>query len=242
MIINTNDVAIDEVRDFLGLFGCIGDSGQVMNLGIEDLNILVIGEYTGNVGGLCGRNNGSITGCYTTGSINVDSHCFNIGGLCGSIFGGSVYDSYSECSIICDRRCWLVGGLFGHCLDGNVTNCYAIGNLTGGDVSSNFGGLGGLVNGSSPEYFRVSNSYASGSVTVGLYGRNLGGLCGAGSFIENCYSRGNVRSGDFSETIGGLVGSGMGIYFCYSGLPLFYVPVVMRVFHTHSPCLEQGGA
>ncbi len=26
------------------------------------------------------------------------------------------------------------------------------------------------------------------------------------------------------------------------GLPLFYVPVVMRVYHTHSPCLEEGGA
>jgi hypothetical protein len=26
------------------------------------------------------------------------------------------------------------------------------------------------------------------------------------------------------------------------GLPLFYVPVVMRVFRTHSPCLEEGGA
>lgn len=26
------------------------------------------------------------------------------------------------------------------------------------------------------------------------------------------------------------------------GLPLFYVPVVMRVYHTYSPCLEEGGA
>jgi len=26
------------------------------------------------------------------------------------------------------------------------------------------------------------------------------------------------------------------------GLPLFYVPVVMRVFRTYSPCLEEGGA
>ena len=26
------------------------------------------------------------------------------------------------------------------------------------------------------------------------------------------------------------------------GLPPFYVPVVMRVYHTYSPCLEEGGA
>ena len=26
------------------------------------------------------------------------------------------------------------------------------------------------------------------------------------------------------------------------GLPLFYVPVVMRVFHMYSPCLEEGVA
>jgi hypothetical protein len=30
--------------------------------------------------------------------------------------------------------------------------------------------------------------------------------------------------------------------FIYSDLPLFFVPAVMRVFHTHSPCLEEGGA
>ena len=28
----------------------------------------------------------------------------------------------------------------------------------------------------------------------------------------------------------------------YGGLPPFYVPVVMRVYRTYSPCLEQGGA
>ncbi len=27
-----------------------------------------------------------------------------------------------------------------------------------------------------------------------------------------------------------------------TGLPLFSVPVVMRVFHTYSPCLEESGA
>jgi integrase len=27
-----------------------------------------------------------------------------------------------------------------------------------------------------------------------------------------------------------------------SGLPLFLIPVVMRVYRTYSPCLEQGGA
>ena len=28
----------------------------------------------------------------------------------------------------------------------------------------------------------------------------------------------------------------------YGGLPLFFVPVVMRVHRTYSPCLEEGGA
>jgi hypothetical protein len=31
-------------------------------------------------------------------------------------------------------------------------------------------------------------------------------------------------------------------YFAACGLPPFYVPVVMRVYHTYSPCLEEGGA
>ena len=37
-------------------------------------------------------------------------------------------------------------------------------------------------------------------------------------------------------------GSQTPLYLAAIGLPLFLVPFVMRVYHTYSPCLEEGGA
>jgi len=77
-----------------------------------------------------------------------------------------------------------------------ITNCYATGNVTGGDQ------VGGLVG--HQDYARITNCYSTGGV-VGS-GWYVGGLAGLNSFgtIINCYSIGGVSGGDF---VGGLVGS-----------------------------------
>ena len=69
---------------YLGLFGMIGPEGTVRNLGLEDVDIVSGVNGSINIGGLCGKNEGSIKNCYTTGSIdNADVDCHEIGGLCG---------------------------------------------------------------------------------------------------------------------------------------------------------------
>ncbi len=60
----------------VGLFGTIRPGGQVLNLGVE--NGIVAGDNY--VGGLCGWNSGTISQCYTTGSV---TGYWNVGGLCG---------------------------------------------------------------------------------------------------------------------------------------------------------------
>lgn len=116
-------------NDFLGLFGCIGEGGQVSSLGLEG------GSVSGDdyvVGGLVGWNNrGSISNCYSTGSVNGD---WCVGGLVG-INGGNVSNCYSMGNVNGDE---YVGGLVG-INGGSVSNCYSTGDVNGAED------VGGLV-------------------------------------------------------------------------------------------------
>jgi len=88
-----------------------------------------------------------------------------------------------------------VGGLVGY-NGGTVSNCYVMGNITGGlDV----GGLVGFNGGT------VSNCYATGSVCGG---EDVGGLVGLNlGAVSNCYCSGSVTG---NYVAGGLVGSNGG--------------------------------
>ena len=80
-ILNLTINANENSNSSLGLFGCIGQGGLVKNLGIEDVNIILIAGYSSDfVGGLCGYNDyGSITNCYSTGS--AAGNYYDAGGL-----------------------------------------------------------------------------------------------------------------------------------------------------------------
>jgi hypothetical protein len=169
----------------IGLFGTIS-GGSVKNLGIEDC--LVSGFYY--VGCLAGFNGGgSISNCYSTGSVSGPSYSSNIGCLVGYNNGGSISDCYSTGSAGGDSH---VGGLVGSNQGGNISNCYATGSVTG-DI------IGGLVGSHSDG--TISNCYSTGSVSGVSY---IGGLVGINySSISNCYSAGAVSG---SIDVGGLVG------------------------------------
>jgi len=168
--------------DYLGLFGFIGEDGQVRNLGIESGSVR--GDYY--VGGLVGMNYyGSISNCYSTGYVSGYSE---VGGLVGAN-GGSVPNCYSTGDV---NGVGDVGGLVGFNYD-RVSNCYSTGDVNG------VAHVGGLVGGN---LGTVSNCYSTGSVTGD---DNVGGLVGKGAgSILNCYSTGEVSGG---RGVGGLVGS-----------------------------------
>jgi hypothetical protein len=204
-------------RNYIGLFGCVGQPGQLKNLGMENVDVnavngdcvgglvgrnyggvisnchstgSVIGTYS--VGGLVGFNDGTINNCYSTGNV---SGGYYVGGLVGEN-GGTINNCYSTGNVSGGQ---YVGGLVGF-NDGTINNCYSTGNVSGGQhvgglVGRNYGGV-------------ISNCYSTGSVTGpnyvgGLVGFNLRGT------ITDCYSTGSV-TGDY--WIGGLVGSN-GMYY-----------------------------
>jgi len=169
---------------WLGLFGILGDGAIVSNLGLEAVDV----NGTKRVGGLTGRNSGSLTGCSSSGTISGESV---IGGLVGSN-SGTLTSCHSIGSVTgtTESSC---GGLVGW-NGGPITSCYSSGVVTGqGDV-------GGLV-GSNFLLGYVTMSYSMGSVCGG---RRAGGLVGeAWGDITESYSTATVEGdGD----VGGLVG------------------------------------
>ena len=196
----------------VGLFSSI-EEGTIMNVGL--LNLDIIGRS--NVGGLIGRNIGSVLDSYVTGSVEGYGH---IGGLIG-VNVGNITNSYATGSVRGEDL--SIGGLIGFSGGGLITNSYATGSVEGHYM------VGGLVGSS---YTTIKNSYATGSVNGdqragGLVGdshrniwssyatgsvnggREVGGLVGLNYYrtIIDSYATGSVNGG---QEVGGLVGSNYG--------------------------------
>jgi hypothetical protein len=103
----------------VGLFAWIHLEGTVTNVFLEDVDIY--GGY--NVGGLAGRNMGSITKSYTSGKVSCLSQCSGFIGL--NVKDSTIEESYSTAAVTCfDSNC---GGFAGE-NDGIVRDSYSIGN------------------------------------------------------------------------------------------------------------------
>jgi len=167
-------------EDFNGLFGCIsgstvvaGNIGVVKNVGIVKCNI------TGNadVGGVVGRNYGTVENCYVTGDVSGTSNNYaGVGGVVGcNRKEGTVQNCYATGNVSGAAN---VGGVVGFNAYGTVQNCYATGN-----VSGTSGGVGGVVGETSSDYGGcVKNCYSTGIVS-GQSG--VGGVVGFGP-LEYC--------------------------------------------------------
>ncbi len=116
---------------FLGLFGRLGPTASVSNLGLEAVAVSGTGWY---IGGLVGSNSqGSIAASYSTGSVSGGS---SVGGLVGCNSDGGVTTSYSTASVSGDG---YVGGLVGFS-SGGIVHSYSAGSVNG---NRNVGGLVG---------------------------------------------------------------------------------------------------
>jgi len=168
-------------RRGFGLFGFA--RGQIKNLGMENVNVIAVGgEY---VGGLVGLNEGTITGCHSSGSVEG---WHNVGGLVGAHSTSgfpppwpppTISACYSTGSVTGNGDC--VGGLVGlNCCV--ITNCYSTGRVSGGSIS------GGLIGGNGGTVF---NCYSTGSVSQGSY---VGGLVAMNvtCIISSCYASGSI--------------------------------------------------
>ncbi|MCY3738611.1 MAG: cadherin-like beta sandwich domain-containing protein [Gemmatimonadaceae bacterium] len=192
---------IDRSSGRIGLFGVVGDGGQVRNLGV--LEVAVTGSGRGIVvGGLAGTNAGVIAGSYVTGAVsNTGTGAGYVGGLVGRNAGSSgasrsIVASHASASVTGSGSHGRVGGLAGYNY-GSIRASYATGAVRGTGGNAEVGGLVGFHNGGS-----IAVSYASGAVTGeshvgGLVGKNWGGG------IWACHASGAVTGDGY---VGGLVG------------------------------------
>jgi len=190
----------------IGLFGSVSEGGVIENLGVVNATVAA----RSGVGALAGSNLGTVSNCYSSGSVagygpvgglvGMNWHTVrnsyssstvegmeNIGGLLG-FNEGTVSNCYSGGRV---AGYWSVGGLVGSNL-GTVTHSYSEGSATGS------GSVGGLVG---ENRHTVRNSYTTASVTGEA---RIGGLVGTNSHtVRDSYSVGRVAG---REKVGGLVG------------------------------------
>lgn len=104
---------------------------------IEHCSSLATVSGTYRVGGMVGSNSGTVTECFSGGSVtgNEDLNG-DTGGLTGNNWG-TVENCYSFASATGPKN---VGGLIGR-NGGTVTNCYSAGIVTGTGIASNIGGI-----------------------------------------------------------------------------------------------------
>jgi hypothetical protein len=156
------------------------------------------GETFSNVGGLTGRNVGSITDSRAIANISMSStrgSSGRFGGLVGTN-EGSVSRCYAVGTISCGMCARAAGGLAGN-NSGTILGCFASGDISG-SLASGLGGLAGTNSGHIVHSFALSQTVGN-SVIGGLVGSNEGS-------VSQCYSTGRVVAGRESwNPAGGLV-------------------------------------
>ncbi len=169
---------------------------------ISNVNLNVVNVTGQNyVGGLAGSiNGGSI---FNSSSIGIVSGGGHVGGLVGSTINPAMAISNSYSTVNVTGSGDYVGGLTGS-LEGTITNSYAIGKVNG---SSKVGGLIGIIGGAGSG--TLNNSYATGAVTGSS---EVGGLVGTlynGFIGSSIISNSSVRISDSQKLSASTAGVGL---------------------------------
>ena len=142
----------NEAGECQALFSKIAASGKVQNLGIA-------GTVTGKkyVGGIAGKNAGSIENCKNTAAIKGTSADGRwIGGIAGETSNGSkILNCYNIGTISSDRsgKGVCLGGIAGNAPSAKISNCYNAGQIVT-KSTTNYGAIAGYGYG-----VTVSNCY-----------------------------------------------------------------------------------
>lgn len=161
------------VESDLGLFGVIDMGGMVKNLGVS--GSIDGSEIFSTVGGIAGRNKGTIENCHNAATIASNNMA---GGIVGSVSDGSITSCYNVGTVIGGSE---TGGIVGRASDGGIIqSCYNAGEVSGTKV----GGIAGCTRGSF-----VANCYNTGHIEGINEDSYVGGIAGEGGavLLENCY-------------------------------------------------------
>ena len=228
LVINIEDSSTSEEDVCAGLFGYVGSGGVVKNVKVEgaEIDVTVTGNARTYAGIIAGRCAGDISGCTSSGSVNVTAAAtYRVGGIAGYIHGNvNVTGCTNTASIRVtetgnSNKYANVGGIAGYAENViNIINCKNGGTVTGG-ASSSAGGIAGYF-----YYYWDSmvNDYAYNAVTLNgcensgeVTGNLAGGIAGqirnyvneaALVRLTNCTNSGNVNEIGNSSMVGGFVG------------------------------------
>lgn len=124
-----------------GLFGCIGSSGVVKNLGVTYVDINPSNNGTNDIGGLVVHNYGTVINCYVTGTIIKGSN--RVGAIVGeNCSTGLVKNCYATIEV---SGATSVGGIVGaNDTGGRVENCVALNpNIAATQTNPSYGSIAG---------------------------------------------------------------------------------------------------
>ncbi|MDD6447100.1 MAG: GLUG motif-containing protein [Ruminococcus sp.] len=112
---------------YVGLFGYLGSGGEIKNVGVID------SYFKGylSIGGVCGQNNGEISGCYNTGTVSDSGS--SVGGICGENNSGEITGCYNIGTVSGSDGSFYVGGVCGLNYSGTITGSYNTGTVKGTD-------------------------------------------------------------------------------------------------------------
>jgi filamentous hemagglutinin family protein len=184
-----NRTANNATSDYQGLFGYTSTTSIIRDVGLVAANI--VGRNF--VGGLVGRNNGTTSNAYVTGTVRGADV---VGGLVG-YNGGNISNVYSTANVTVTTANNHGGGLVGE-NQGAIANAYATGNVS--STASAY--LGGLVGRQNNAAATITNAYATGLVNGSNAGRE-GGLVGRQSAGTTTNSFWNTTTSGQTNGVGG---------------------------------------
>ena len=153
-----------------GLFGRVGGSGVVRNVGLISPSVTSSQAGTGAAGLVGYLTTGGVieTSYVDGGTVTLGNGLISAGGLVGYVHG-AVRASWSTATLQRTSPCnncnsVNVGGLAGRLIEGSITASYAAGpNNASGGAGAILGGLVGRVTGNSPT---ITHSYCDSTVMV----------------------------------------------------------------------------
>jgi len=103
------------------------------------------------LGGLVGRNTGTIDRSYSNSKVKAVGGYTNVGGLVGDQVAGAITNSYSGGEVIAAGQQSYVGGFLGRIANGAVSTVYSAGQATAAHASAFAGGFAGRYDNASKE-------------------------------------------------------------------------------------------
>jgi len=167
--------------DRAGMFYSTRTGAVIQNVVLTNVNIIGGGSGAALVSYQMG---GSVSNCSSSGNVQG---LYSTGGLIGAMDAGTVSNSYSTANVYgrlnLTNGIVEIGGFVGE-LRGTATDCYATGNITGGQSYSGAGGFAGACYSGS-----IIRSYAAGTITGSGTKGGLAGAISGGTYTDSYYDK-----------------------------------------------------